>query len=92
MLPLTIVLMGYLIGQLGGLLPLPGGVGGIDGGLIGTFVVFGAPAAATAAAVLAYRVILFWLPLIGGAVAFASLRRELADPERPDLCAPRIAA
>ena len=91
-LPLTIVLMGYLIGQLGGLLPLPGGVGGIDGGLIGTFVVFGAPAAATAAAVLAYRVILFWLPLIGGAVAFASLRRELADPERPDLCAPRIAA
>ena len=27
-----------------------------------------------------------------GAVAFASLRRELADPERPDLCAPRIAA
>ena len=91
-LPLTIVLMGYLIGQLGGLLPLPGGVGGIDGGLIGTFVVFGAPAAATAAAVLAYRVILFWLPLIGGAVAFASLRRELAAPERPDLCAPRIAA
>ena len=78
--PLTIVLMGYLIGQLGGLLPLPGGVGGIDGGLIGTLVVFGAPAAATAAAVLAYRVILFWLPLIGGAVAFASLRRELGRP------------
>ena len=90
--PLTIVLMGYLIGQLGGLLPLPGGVGGIDGGLIGTLVVYGAPAAATAAAVLAYRVILFWLPLLGGAVAFASLRRGLADPERPDLCAPRIAA
>ena len=42
--PLTIVLMGYLIGQLGGLLPLPGGVGGIDGGLIGTLIVYGAPA------------------------------------------------
>jgi uncharacterized membrane protein YbhN (UPF0104 family) len=51
--PLSVVLMGYLIGQLGGLLPLPGGVGGIDGGLIGTLVVYGAPAAATAAAVLA---------------------------------------
>ena len=62
--PLTIVLMGYLIGQLGGLLPLPGGVGGIDGGLIGTLIVYGAPAAATAAAVLAYRVILFWVPLL----------------------------
>ena len=28
--PLTVILMGYLIGQLGGLLPIPGGVGGID--------------------------------------------------------------
>jgi uncharacterized protein (TIRG00374 family) len=88
--PLTIVLMGYLIGQLGGLLPLPGGVGGIDGGLIGTLIVYGAPAAATAAAVLAYRAILFWLPLIAGAIAFASLRRALVDPERPDLCEPLI--
>jgi uncharacterized membrane protein YbhN (UPF0104 family) len=86
--PLSVVMMGYLIGQLGGLLPLPGGVGGIDGGLIGTLVVFGAPAAPTAAAVLAYRVILFWLPLIGGAIAFAMLRRALDRAERPDLCEP----
>ena len=34
--PLIIVLMAYLCGQLGGILPLPGGIGGIDGGLIGT--------------------------------------------------------
>ena len=84
----TIVLMAYLIGQLGGLLPIPGGIGGIDGGLIGTFVVYGVAAAPTAAAVLAYRLILFWLPLLVGAVAFASLRRGLSDPARPDLCAP----
>ena len=80
--------MGYLIGQLGGLLPIPGGVGGIDGGLIGTLIVYGAPAAATAAAVLAYRVILFWLPLLIGGVAFAPLRRGLDEPARPDLCDP----
>jgi uncharacterized membrane protein YbhN (UPF0104 family) len=86
--PLSVVLMGYLIGQLGGLLPLPGGIGGIDGGLIGTLVVYGAPAAATTAAVLAYRVILFWLPLIVGAIAFVSLRRALDQAERPDLCEP----
>lgn len=85
---LSVILMGYLIGQLGGLLPLPGGVGGIDGGLFGTLLVFGAPAAETAAAVLAYRVILFWLPLLVGGVAFASLRRGLNRPDRPDLCAP----
>jgi uncharacterized membrane protein YbhN (UPF0104 family) len=85
---ITLVLMGYLIGQLGGLLPIPGGVGGIEGGLIGTLIVYGLPAAATAAAVLAYRVILFWLPLVLGLAAFTALRRGLDDPSRPDLCDP----
>ena len=84
--PLTVILMGYLIGQLGGLLPLPGGLGGIDGGLIGALIVYGTPAAVTAAAVLLYRVILFGLPLLAGSVAFVSLRRGLNRPDRPDLC------
>jgi uncharacterized membrane protein YbhN (UPF0104 family) len=84
--PLTVILMGYLIGQLGGALPLPGGIGGIDGGLIGTLIVYGAAASPTVAAVVAYRLILFWVPLLGGAVAFVSLRRGLTDPSRPDLC------
>lgn len=75
----TTILMGYLIGQLGGALPIPGGIGGIDGGLIGAMIVFGAPAAAATAAVLIYRVILFWLPLIGGGIGFVMLRRELAE-------------
>jgi uncharacterized protein (TIRG00374 family) len=83
---ITVIVLGYLIGQLGGLLPLPGGLGGIDGGLIGTLIVFGVPAAATAAAVLVYRVILFWLPLAAGAVAFVALRRGLNRPDRPELC------
>jgi uncharacterized membrane protein YbhN (UPF0104 family) len=86
--PVSVLLLGYLIGQLGGLLPIPGGVGGIDGGLIGTLVVYGAPAAATTAAVLAYRVILFWLPLVGGVLAFLSLRRALEQSVRADLCEP----
>jgi uncharacterized membrane protein YbhN (UPF0104 family) len=84
--PITVILMGYLIGQLGGLLPLPGGLGGIDGGLIGTLIVYGTPVATTTAAVLVYRVILFWLPLLLGAVAFISLRRALNRPDRPELC------
>ena len=84
--PITIVLMAYLIGQMGGLLPIPGGIGGIDGGLFGTFVLYGTPAAVTAAAILAYRIILFWLPLVIGGVAFTSLRRGLNRPDRPDLC------
>ena len=83
--PITVVLMAYLLGQMGGLLPLPGGLGGIDGGLFGTFVLYGTPVAVTAA-VLAYRIILFWLPLLIGSVAFVSLRRGLNRPDRPDLC------
>jgi uncharacterized protein (TIRG00374 family) len=90
--PLSIVLMGYLIGQLGGLLPLPGGVGGIDGGLIGVLVLYGAPVAGTVAAVLAYRLILFWVPLLVGAPAFVSLWRRMSrgrPPERPAQRRPR---
>jgi uncharacterized membrane protein YbhN (UPF0104 family) len=85
---LTLVLMGYLIGQLGGLLPIPGGLGGIDGGLLGTLLVYGLPAAACAAAILAYRVILFWTPLVLGGPAFFALRKGLNDPDRPDICDP----
>ena len=85
---ITLVLMAYLLGQLGGLLPIPGGIGGIDGGLIGALIVYGLPAAATAAAVLGYRVILFWIPLLLGAAAFAGLRKGLDNPDRPDLCDP----
>jgi uncharacterized membrane protein YbhN (UPF0104 family) len=89
---LIVVLMAYLIGQLGGALPLPAGLGGIDGGLIGTLILYGVPAAPATAAVLLYRVVLFWVPLVMGAPAFASLRRGLDDTRRPDLCLPLPAA
>ena len=89
--PLMVILMGYLIGQLGGLLPIPGGIGGIDGGLIGTLIVYGASAADTAAAVLGYRVILFWLPLILGGIAFAALRRDMPRSGELAACARAIA-
>ena len=90
--PLTIILMGYLIGQLGGLLPIPGGIGGIDGGLIGTLIVYGTPAAGTAAAVLGYRLILFWLPLVVGGIAFAALRRDMPGGYELASCGPAVAA
>lgn len=87
---ITVVLMGYLIGQLGGLLPLPGGVGGIDGGLIGALIVYGVPAAIAAAAVLAYRVILFWLPFATGTIAFVQLRRDMPGPDELARCRPEL--
>ena len=90
--PLTVLLMGYLIGQLGGLIPIPGGIGGIDGGLIGALILYGAPAVGTVAAVFAYRLILFWLPLILGTIAFSSLRRDMPAGGEFASCAPAIAA
>jgi uncharacterized membrane protein YbhN (UPF0104 family) len=90
--PITVVLMGYLIGQLGGLLPIPGGVGGIDLGLIGVLVAYGTSAAGTAAAVFAYHVILFWLPLVVGGIAFGMLRRNMPPPWEFARCRPAIAA
>jgi uncharacterized protein (TIRG00374 family) len=86
--PLIVVLQGYLIGQLGGALPLPGGLGGIDGGLIGALILYGVGAAEAAAAVLLYRVVLFWVPLIMGIPAFISLRKGIDNDRRPDLCLP----
>jgi uncharacterized protein (TIRG00374 family) len=90
--PITVILIGYLIGQLGGLIPVPGGIGGIDLGLIGVLIAYGTPAADTAAAVFAYHLILFWLPLIAGGIAFTLLRRNMPSGGEFASCAPAIAA
>ena len=60
--------MGYLVGSLAGALPLPAGLGALEGGLIGALVLYGAPAAPTAAAVLLYRGISLSVPIVLGAV------------------------
>ena len=76
--PWPVIVMGYYVGFLGNLLPLPGGVGGVDGGMIAAFAAFGVPLGLVVPAVLAYRVFAFWLPTIPGAVAYFQLRRTVA--------------
>ncbi|MEH3052491.1 MAG: YbhN family protein [Patulibacter minatonensis] len=78
---IVVVLMAYLIGQLGGLIPVPGGIGGVDGGLVGMYVLYGEEASVAVIAVLAYRVVLFWLPLLIGGIAFLSMQRKLRELE-----------
>ena len=72
------MVQGFFVGMVANLIPLPGGVGAVDAGLIGTFVIFGCPAATVFAAVLVYRLIAFWLPIPPGIVAFFQLRRTVA--------------
>jgi uncharacterized protein (TIRG00374 family) len=72
-----VIAMGYWVGMLGNLLPLPGGIGGVDGGMIGAFSAFGVDFGLATVAVLAYRVFAFWLPTIPGAIAYFQLRKTV---------------
>jgi hypothetical protein len=69
------------------LIPIPGGIGGVDAGLIGTLVLYGASDAAVA--VIAYRGLLLCIPALLGLPALAVLRRRLRN-EAHDIaaCAP----
>jgi uncharacterized protein (TIRG00374 family) len=71
--PVGVVVIGYLIGQLGAALPLPGGIGGVEAGLIGTLVVLGVHASTATAAVLSYRALQLWIPALLGGAALATL-------------------
>lgn len=64
------IVMGYLVGSLAGALPLPAGLGAVDGGLIGALVLYGAPPAPTIGAVLVYRGISLALPIVLGAIGW----------------------
>src|SRR4051794_36835482 len=88
--PLGVVIQGFFLGMLANLIPFaPGGVGAVDAGMIGAFVLFGVPSAEVFAAVLTYRVIAFWLPIPPGIIAFFQLRKtvhrwEEEGRERPE--------
>jgi len=87
--PVAIIVLAYLIGELGGLIPVPGGLGGIDAGLVGTLVLYNVPIAPAAGAVLIYRAIALWVPTIVGAGTFALLRRTLRnEADQIAICAP----
>jgi putative heme transporter len=73
----SVIVMAYFLGMFGNLLPLPGGVGGVDGGMIGAFLAFGVAGPLAVVAVLVYRGFAFWLPTIPGAVAYFQLRRRV---------------
>jgi uncharacterized protein (TIRG00374 family) len=75
--PGGVIVMSYFVGMLGNTLPLPGGIGGVDGGMIGAFSAFGVHVQVAIVAVLAYRVFAFWLPTLPGAVAYLQLRRTV---------------
>ena len=72
------MIQGFFLGMVANLIPLaPGGVGAVDAGMIGAFVIFGIDKDAVIPAVLIYRGIAFWLPIPPGIVAFFQLRKTV---------------
>jgi hypothetical protein len=71
----AVVLMAYIIGALGGSIPLPAGIGAV-GGIAGMLILYGTARNAALAAVLLYEAVGLLVPLAGGTVAYLLLRRE----------------
>ncbi len=88
--PLGVVIQGFFVGTAANLTPFaPAGVGAVDAGLIGSFVLFGLPSSGVFAAVLTYRLIAYWLPIPFGVVAFFQLRGTASRWEAEGVAAPR---
>jgi uncharacterized membrane protein YbhN (UPF0104 family) len=77
--PVAALVVAYLAGYLVNVLPIPGGVGILDAGLVGALGLYGMPLTHAAAAVLVYHAIAFWIPTLGGMLGYARLRPRLAS-------------
>ncbi|HEX4107410.1 MAG TPA: lysylphosphatidylglycerol synthase domain-containing protein, partial [Solirubrobacteraceae bacterium] len=77
--PVLALIMGYQVGYLANLVPIPGGLGVLEGGLLAALLLYGLPAAPTAAAVVLYHAIALWVPALGGTAGFARLRRSVSS-------------
>jgi uncharacterized protein (TIRG00374 family) len=75
--PIAVVVMAYFVGMAANTLPVPGGIGSVDGGMIGALIAFGVDAGLAIVAVLSYRAFAFWLPTIPGTIAYLGLRQTV---------------
>jgi uncharacterized membrane protein YbhN (UPF0104 family) len=80
--PVLALVLGYQIGYLSNVVPIPGAIGALDGGLVAALMLYGLPAAPTAAAVVLYHAIALAIPALGGTVGFAQLRRTFVTQSR----------
>ena len=78
--PLAPVVLAYQIGYLSNFIPIPGGIGVLDGSMIGMLVIYGAGGTVATAATLAYHAISLWVPAIWGTIAFFVLQKTKRQP------------
>ncbi len=75
--PVAALVVAYLVGYLANAIPVPGGIGVLDAGLVGALAIYGLPLSQATAAVLVYHAIAFWIPTLGGTIAYLPLRHRL---------------
>ena len=80
--PLSTIVLAYQIGYISNLIPIPGGIGVLDGSFVGMFVLYGVSATTATAATVVYHAISLWVPAMWGTVAFLLLRRSRGTPLR----------
>ncbi|HEY4829382.1 MAG TPA: lysylphosphatidylglycerol synthase transmembrane domain-containing protein [Solirubrobacteraceae bacterium] len=73
----AVVVLAYSIGYAANWVPIPGGIGVLDAGLTGALVLYGVSPVHAAAAVIVYHAIAFWVPGLGGMLAYLRLRPRL---------------
>jgi uncharacterized membrane protein YbhN (UPF0104 family) len=78
--PITTIVLAYQIGYLSNFLPVPGGIGILDGSFVGMFVLYGVVATQATAATIVYHAISLWVPAMWGTAAFLLLRRTRKQP------------
>jgi uncharacterized membrane protein YbhN (UPF0104 family) len=78
--PIADLVLAYQIGYLSNLIPIPGGIGVLDGSLVGMFVLFGVNDTLATSATIVYHAISLWIPATWGTIAFLLLRRSRNDP------------
>ena len=78
--PLATVVLAYQIGYLSNLIPIPGGIGVLDGSFIGLFALYGVRSTFAASATIVYHAIALWVPATWGTIAFLLLRRSRHEP------------
>jgi uncharacterized membrane protein YbhN (UPF0104 family) len=74
----AVIAMCYLIGGLGGSIPLPANLGAVTG-MSAMLIIFGVDHNDAVAAVILYQSIGYVVPLAGGGIAYLFLRREFGD-------------
>jgi uncharacterized membrane protein YbhN (UPF0104 family) len=77
--PLLPVVLAYQISYLSNFIPVPGGIGVLDGSMIGMLVVYGLGGTVATAATLVYAIAL-WVPAVWGTIAFILLQRTKRQP------------